>query len=141
METINTLKKIKVLGISTDFNTCDCCGKTDLSKTVSILDLDNEVILHFGTSCAAKADKYDTLEAAKNAKKEITKTVNNYNETVKSAHMLTFRTLRQMVGVTYIETVGYKVNASQEIIDDCFNKALQHLIGQQTKGVSIFKYA
>lgn len=67
------LKKIKVLGYTTDFGQCECCGKDNLRGTISILDIESGVILHFGTTCAAKADKYDTLEAFNEAKKEINK--------------------------------------------------------------------
>ena len=67
------LKQIKVLGYTTDFNSCDCCGKENLKGTISILDLTTDVVLHFGTTCAVKADKYDTLNAFNEAKKEINK--------------------------------------------------------------------
>ncbi len=65
------LKNIKVLGYTTDFNQCECCGKSNLKGTVSILDLNSEVVLHFGTVCAVNANKYDDLNALKLAKTEI----------------------------------------------------------------------
>jgi predicted metal-binding protein len=65
------LKNIKVLGYTTDFNKCECCGKSNLKGTVSILDLNSDVVLHFGTVCAVNANKYDDLNALKLAKKEI----------------------------------------------------------------------
>lgn len=68
---IYELKDIQVLGYTTDFNECECCGKQNLRGTISILDIAHGVVLHFGTSCAAKADKYDTLEAFNKAKREI----------------------------------------------------------------------
>ena len=80
MKTDYSLKQIKVLGYTTDFNQCECCGKSNLVGTVSILDLTYNVVLHFGTTCAAKADKYDSLEAAKTAKKEITKASQRFND-------------------------------------------------------------
>jgi hypothetical protein len=67
------LKNIQVLGYTTDFCQCECCGKENLRGTVSILDVESGVVLHFGTTCAVKADKYDGLEAAAKAKKEIAK--------------------------------------------------------------------
>lgn len=42
-----------ILGICDDRNTCDCCGKTGLKKTVA-LDIDGETVF-FGTTCAAWA--------------------------------------------------------------------------------------
>jgi recombinational DNA repair protein (RecF pathway) len=65
------LKNIKVLGYTTDFQQCECCGKEDLKGTVSILDLNTDVVLHFGTTCAINADKYDSLNALNEAKKQI----------------------------------------------------------------------
>lgn len=134
-ETIN-LKKIEVIGITTDFNMCECCGKTDLTKTVSILDKDSGITLHFGVVCASKADKYDTLEAANIAKQEVSKAVRNFDNKVKSANIITFNTLRKMFGVVPFQG-GYKVNCDQSIIDDCFKKALVHL---QNVTPSIFRY-
>lgn len=65
------LKNFKITGYSDDFTTCECCGKQDLKGTVHIQDLENMVVMHFGTTCAAKADKYDSLEAAYKAKEKI----------------------------------------------------------------------
>lgn len=65
------LKNIKVLGYTSDFNQCECCGKDNLKGTIKILDLNTEVVLHFGTTCAIKADKYDDLNALNQVKKEI----------------------------------------------------------------------
>jgi len=65
------LKNFKVLGYTTDFNKCECCGKEDLKGTVSILDLIGDIVLHFGSTCAANANKYDSIEAAKLAKQLI----------------------------------------------------------------------
>lgn len=65
------LKNFKILGYTTDFQQCECCGKENLKGTVSILDLNSDVVLHFGTTCAVNANKYDSLEAAKKAKKEV----------------------------------------------------------------------
>lgn len=64
------LKKIKILGYTTDFNKCECCGRS-VKGTISLLDVNSEVILHFGTTCAINANKYDSLEALQLAKKEI----------------------------------------------------------------------
>jgi hypothetical protein len=66
-----SLKKIKVIGISMNVTTCECCGKEDLSKTVKIQDLESGIVMHFGTTCAAKANKYDNAVAAAKAEKEI----------------------------------------------------------------------
>jgi hypothetical protein len=138
---ITSLKRFKVLGISTDFNTCECCGKTDLSKVVRILDLESEVILNFGTTCAASANKYDTLEAAKLAKKDIDKEVRKYSDVVKSANMMMFRVLRELFGVVRLSDNSVKVNCSDEIINDCHKKALAHILNDRANSrATVFKY-
>jgi hypothetical protein len=53
------MAKFKVKGIDRDFDTCECCGKTNLKKTVVLarLDLDgNEMdVVRYGVDCAARA--------------------------------------------------------------------------------------
>jgi ribosome-binding protein aMBF1 (putative translation factor) len=66
----NELKNIKLLGYTTDFLQCECCGR-EVKGTISILDIDKGVVLHFGTTCAANANKYDNYEVLKAVKKEI----------------------------------------------------------------------
>lgn len=82
---IYELKNFKVLGYTTDFQQCECCGRSDLKGTVSILDLNTDVVLHFGSTCAANANKYDTFDAAKRAKKEIRTAIQQYNDDIKFA--------------------------------------------------------
>ena len=65
------LKQIKILGYTTDYNVCDCCGKENLKGTITILDLIYDTVLHFGTTCAVSADKYDSLAALNEAKKSV----------------------------------------------------------------------
>lgn len=54
----------KVLGLSDDVTTCDCCGKTNLKKTV-VLD-NGEATVFYGVDCAATV-----LRGTKKAKVEI----------------------------------------------------------------------
>ena len=42
-----------ILGTTNDITTCECCGKTNLKKTV-VLDVDGAV-LHYGIDCAGRA--------------------------------------------------------------------------------------
>lgn len=42
----------KILGTNDDQTVCDCCGKTNLKKTV-IIDLDGKIVA-YGVDCAAK---------------------------------------------------------------------------------------
>lgn len=43
----------KILGITDDQTTCDCCGKTNLKRVVA-LEIEGQVV-KFGTTCAARA--------------------------------------------------------------------------------------
>jgi hypothetical protein len=48
-----TAANFKILGISDDVTGCDCCGKSNLKKTVA---LDHEgAVVHYGVDCAARA--------------------------------------------------------------------------------------
>jgi hypothetical protein len=44
---------MKILGINDEVTTCECCGKTNLKKTVVLGTETGE--LRYGTSCAARA--------------------------------------------------------------------------------------
>jgi recombinational DNA repair protein (RecF pathway) len=85
------LKNIKVLGYTTDFNQCECCGKSDLKGTVSILDLNTDVVLHFGTACSVNANKYDDLNALKLAKKEINLIKRDRDDSIKFAAVMSVK--------------------------------------------------
>lgn len=134
---MNTLKKIKVLGITNDFNKCDCCGKENLSKTVAILDIEMGVVMHFGTTCAAMADKYDTLEAAAEAKKEIKKVVYTHSQRMKDALRFAFSTLSKIYGTIPVkegnQVIGAKLNCGKEILNDCQSKVIAHWMNPETK--------
>lgn len=43
-----------VRGITDEVSTCDCCGRTDLKRTV-VLESEATGIVHFGTDCASRA--------------------------------------------------------------------------------------
>ncbi|MCD6012898.1 MAG: hypothetical protein K0Q79_2760 [Flavipsychrobacter sp.] len=84
-----SLKSLKVLGYTTDFNQCDCCGRESLKGTVSILDTRYDVVLHYGTGCAAAANKYDTLDTLNEVKKMIKEEMKKYNTAEKLAAKMT----------------------------------------------------
>lgn len=44
---------MRILGITADVTTCECCGRTNLKKTVA-LETDGRQV-HFGVDCAALA--------------------------------------------------------------------------------------
>jgi hypothetical protein len=45
---------MKILGITDEVNTCDCCGRTNLKKTVA-MEFDAGGMVHYGADCAANA--------------------------------------------------------------------------------------
>lgn len=128
------LKKIKVLGYTTDFNHCECCGKENLKGTMSILDVDSGTILHFGTTCAFKQDKYDTIEAFNEAKKELNKEKNKIKNLYRDASLMAFNYLKNIFGISVLEdntdgykTTNYKLNCSLFIYQDCVDKCFKYL--------------
>src|SRR5690349_19372579 len=68
---------VKVLGISDDVTTCECCGRTYLKRTVA-LDFNGQGMKHYGTTCAAKALKANFPSAAKGTLIEQTAKVISY---------------------------------------------------------------
>lgn len=80
-------KNIKILGYTTDFQECECCGKRNLKGTISLVDLDTEVILHFGSTCAVNANKYDNMQAYEKAKKEIEAAIKDFEAFEKLARL------------------------------------------------------
>ena len=116
---MEALKKFKVLGINTDVTKCECCGKENLKKTVAILDRDHEVINYFGVNCAAAVDKYDTLKAAAEAKKEINAAVKSHAEQIKSWGRHLWKILKNEFGATVSREGGLtiKINCTQEQYD------------------------
>lgn len=110
------LKEIKLMGYTTDFNVCDCCGKENLRGTIAILDLAHDVVLHFGTSCAVKADKYDTLDAYKKAKKEISAEVRKVNGWKQFSWQM-----------------GRRFNIAFEKFDSMADAFIKHMNNQETK--------
>jgi hypothetical protein len=45
---------LRIMGISDDVTTCECCGRSELRKTVALGD-ENGGIKYYGCDCAAKA--------------------------------------------------------------------------------------
>ena len=54
---ITTTKKFRILAIVDDVNACECCGKSDLLRTVAIENSETGEIKYFGTTCAMQPAK------------------------------------------------------------------------------------
>lgn len=61
---------MEIRGITDSVTTCDCCGKTNLKRTVAI-ETESGEILHYGTSCAASYLRVPGSYSAKTAEKMV----------------------------------------------------------------------
>lgn len=86
-------KQIKLLGFTTDVNACDCCGKENLKGTVKI-ETDFGIV-YYGTTCASKANKFDSLEASKAMKKDVRKAAQSYRDFEGNCVRSTIKALRE----------------------------------------------
>ena len=115
------LKNFKVLGYTTDFQKCDCCGRENLKGTVSILDLVYDTVMHYGTGCAASTDKYDTLEANKKAKREVNSAVKAYKESEGRARI-------------YARSAGLNRDTDAKTFDACVAEIMNNWYDENGKG-------
>jgi hypothetical protein len=62
-------KRFEIQGVTDERDTCDCCGKSNLKRTVALADADagGEVVF-FGTTCAARAMKIPAADVRKGAR-------------------------------------------------------------------------
>lgn len=58
---------MQVLGTTDERSSCDCCGRSDLKRTV-VLSTEDGSTVYFGTSCAAKALRWSSEEVKRVAK-------------------------------------------------------------------------
>jgi hypothetical protein len=68
MSNTATARQFKILGITDFINSCDCCGKQGLQKTVAIENCETGEIGHFGTSCAMQPSKCFGFEKSEMAR-------------------------------------------------------------------------
>ena len=63
------MTRFTIEGITDERDTCDCCGKSGLKRTVALADADDggEVVF-FGTTCAARAMKIPAADVRKGAR-------------------------------------------------------------------------
>lgn len=108
-------KRFQVLGITRDYNSCDCCGKLNLTKTVAILDTQFNTVSHFGISCAVKADKYDSIETANQIKKEIQSADRYFKQVRIAAIRFAVSKLGKIYGYVGDLKTGMKPNCDESI--------------------------
>jgi hypothetical protein len=62
----------KILGVDDSITSCDCCGKSNLKKTVA-LDAEGEIV-YYGVNCAARALGFtDKTYSTRNASELVTR--------------------------------------------------------------------
>jgi hypothetical protein len=66
--TATATRQFRILGITDSINSCDCCGKQNLQKTVAIENCETGEIAHFGTSCAMQPSKCFGFEKSEMAR-------------------------------------------------------------------------
>ena len=59
-----TSRQFRIKAIVDDVNSCECCGKTGLVRTVAIENLETGEIKYFGTTCAMQPAKGFAIEKA-----------------------------------------------------------------------------
>lgn len=57
MSATTAARRFKILAIVDDVNSCECCGKTGLLRTVAIEDSETGDVKYFGTTCALQPIK------------------------------------------------------------------------------------
>jgi hypothetical protein len=62
-----TMKKFTIQGITDEVDTCECCGRKNLKRTVALAD-EHGLVTFFGTECAAQALKLPAADVRKGAK-------------------------------------------------------------------------
>jgi Cys-tRNA synthase (O-phospho-L-seryl-tRNA:Cys-tRNA synthase) len=61
-------QKYRIEGITDERDTCDCCGRTNLKRTVVMRHVDTHEFEYFGTTCAAHMLKIPAANVARGAK-------------------------------------------------------------------------
>lgn len=64
-------RKFKVLGVNSEKDFCQCCGKRGLMRVVWIQDVDTGEIMHYGTICVLSINKEFRLSAQHQIKSAI----------------------------------------------------------------------
>jgi hypothetical protein len=82
-----TRMKFRILGSTNDVTTCECCGRTDLKKTVALDDYEGNII-YLGETCAAKAMEMKVNEFKKVYTSELAQ-LRNEKEKFINTHPLT----------------------------------------------------
>jgi len=57
----------RVLGTTEEVTSCDCCGRANLQQTVALECLYTAALVYFGTTCAARANRWSPNRVTRTA--------------------------------------------------------------------------
>ncbi|MGP3776996.1 hypothetical protein ACTWJ8_39805 (plasmid) [Streptomyces sp. SDT5-1] len=126
--------KWTIKGIVDDCTTCECCGRTNLKRTVALMPLDadgNEegTVTYYGTSCAAAELRWTQTQvtnAARRASREHTEHDAWAREIITVFGPLEFATAVEQGQVWFCRNPHSNASPSREI-DDLLARARGHL--------------
>lgn len=65
------MKRFRLVKVADYVNTCDCCGRSNLQKTLELVDTDSDDVVHYGTTCTGIALGINAKDAAKRTRSAI----------------------------------------------------------------------
>lgn len=103
----------KLIEVSDEVTTCECCGKRNLKRTAVLRDEDGNIV-HFGSDCAAKALMGD--------KKHKAQIEGDMNVIAYVQKWLPVRDIQAVAAATW-NKFGYSVEVRNEVLKVYFGKA------------------
>lgn len=105
MSTPTAPRPFRILGITEEINACQCCGKTNLQKTVAIENLETGEIGYFGTSCAMQPAKCFGFE-----KREMSRALADFKQAEQIKYMKARRIYKERGGKYETVQTGKLIN-------------------------------
>lgn len=120
--------KPKFMGISDEVLTCECCGRTDLKRTIMIsLDGDADPV-HYGSECAARTLKgFGFKTTGKKVEKHAQQVERLVRETAFTAAQLANVHQMRNAGHTKYVIGGKEIGANLEMLDAQYTRELAGL--------------
>lgn len=101
--------RYRILGTTDEITTCECCGRTDLKKTIVLDDYEGN-ISHYGETCAAKLMKMKINDFKKEYNSSISQLRKDKQDFIKN-HSLTIEMDKE---VDDINKIGMSFKERQE---------------------------
>ena len=127
---------MKILGLTDAVNTCDCCGRKNLKRTVAI-EAESGDLMHFGTTCASNKHLHLSLgEIKKQA--QINKDIYCL-EIASKAKLLPEYAIKKAI-YTEARSKGLKCKLHSDFVrpsTQAFSKSIEDLINGNTINVKL----